>query len=90
MILPELVPIPATGEWVAAGTGWSSYGDVMKQRLGDRLVTSLDDCFPTAEAIARLGAKVYESGGAVTAAEAVPVYLRDNVANKPKQTPKPC
>lgn len=88
VILPELAPVPATGEWVAAGTGWSTYGDVMKPGLGDRLVTSLDDCLPTAEAIARLGAIVYESGAAVSAAKAVPVYLRDNVAAKPKKRPR--
>lgn len=89
VISPELAPVPETGEWVAAGSGWATYGDVMKSRLGTRLATSLDDCFPTAEAIARLGAKVYESGAAVSAAEAVPVYLRDNVASKPKPRLKP-
>lgn len=89
VVSPELAPVPAAGEWVAAGTGWMTYGDVMKPRLGARLVTSLDDCFPTAEAIARLGAKVYEKGAVVSAAEAVPVYLRDNVASKPKQVSKP-
>lgn len=83
VISPEQAPIPEAGEWVAAGSGWSTYGDVIKPRLGDRLVTSLDDCFPTAEAIARLAAISYESGNVVSAAEAVPVYLRDNVASKP-------
>jgi tRNA threonylcarbamoyladenosine biosynthesis protein TsaB len=87
--LMELAPVPSSGEWVAAGTGWAIYGDVMAPKLGNRLVTSLDDCFPTAEAIARLGAKIYESGGTVSVAEAVPVYLRDNVASKPKPRLKP-
>ena len=89
VISPELAPVPEAGEWVAAGSGWATYGDAMKPRLGTRLATSLDDCFPTAEAIARLGAKVYERGAAVSAAEAVPVYLRDNVASKPKPRLKP-
>ena len=89
VISPERAPVPETGEWVAAGSGWATYGDVMKPKLGDRLVRSLDDCFPTAEAIARLGAKVYENGAAVSAAGAVPVYLRDNVASKPKPKLKP-
>jgi len=85
VILPELAPVPTTGEWVVAGTGWSAYGEVMKPKLGNRLISSLGDCFPTAEAIARLGAIAYERGDTVSAAEAVPVYLRDNVASKPKQ-----
>lgn len=89
VISPERVPVPEEGKWVAAGTGWATYGKCMKARLGDRLVTTLDDCFPAAEAIARLAVSGYENGAVVSAAEAVPVYLRDNVASKPKQVPKP-
>lgn len=88
VIKPDRVAVPETGEWVAAGTGWATYGEVMKPRLGPRLVASLDDCFPTAEAIARLAADAYAKGLSVSAAEAVPVYLRDNVASKPKQVLK--
>ena len=84
VIAPDKAPIPEQGEWVAAGTGWGSYGDILKPRLGDRCIESLDECFPTAEAIAKLALVAYENGESVTAAEAVPVYLRDNVASKPK------
>lgn len=84
VVAPENVPIPAEGEWVAAGTGWASYGDVMKPALGDRCITVLDECFPSAKAIAMLAIDDYEKGNAVSAAEAIPVYLRDNVASKPK------
>ncbi len=85
VIKPDEIAVPETGEWVAAGTGWATYGEVMKPKLGARLVTSLDDCFPTAEAIATLAADAYAKGLSVSAAEAVPVYLRDNVASKPGQ-----
>lgn len=85
VISPEKVPVPDDGEWVAAGTGWSTFGDVMKPKLGKRLVATLDECLPTAQMIAKLAAHDYDNGIAVTAAEAVPVYLRDNVAVKPKQ-----
>lgn len=81
---PEKAPIPEQGEWVTAGTGWASYGDVMKPALGDRCIRSLDECFPSAEAIAKLAIGFYENGDVVSAAEAIPVYLRDNVASKPK------
>ena len=84
VVAPAKAPIPDEGEWVAAGTGWGSYGDVLKPALGDRCITSLDECFPSAEAIAKLAIDAYEKGGAVSAAEAIPVYLRDNVASKPK------
>jgi len=81
---PDKAPIPGQGEWVTAGTGWGSYGDVMKPTLGDRCITSLDECFPSAAAIAKLAVDLYKNGAAVPAGEAVPVYLRDNVASKPK------
>lgn len=84
VVAPAQAPIPAQGEWVAAGTGWGSYAEVMKPALGERCIVSLDECFPSAEAVARLAVPVYEHGGAVTAAQAIPVYLRDNVASKPK------
>ena len=84
VISPEHAPVPETGEWVTAGTGWATYGDTMKPRLGDRLTVSLDDCFPTAEAVIKLALIAYENGEAVPVAEAVPVYLRDNVAVRPK------
>lgn len=84
VIAPERVPMPEQGNWVAAGTGWGSYGEVLKPALGDRCIQSLDECFPSAEAIAQLAIDAYENGEAVSAAEAIPVYLRDNVASKPK------
>ena len=85
VVAPEKAPIPEQGQWVTAGTGWASYGEIMKPTLADRCISSLDECFPSAKAIATLAIDSYENGGAVSAAEAVPVYLRDNVASKPKQ-----
>ena len=84
VVAPAKAPIPATGDWVTAGTGWASYGDIMKPLLAERCIGSLDECFPTAEAVAKLALLSYQNGAAVSAAEAVPVYLRDNVASKPK------
>jgi len=85
VVAPEKAPIPEQGQWVTAGTGWASYGEIMKPALGDRCTASLDECFPSAKAIAALAIEPYKNGGAVSAAGAVPVYLRDNVASKPKQ-----
>lgn len=85
VIVPDAVPIPEEGEWVAAGTGWSAFGDVIKPKLGERLLECIDDCLPTASVVALLAERDYQNSGAVTAAQAVPVYLRDNVAAKPKK-----
>lgn len=84
VIAPTNIPAPEEGDWVAAGTGWSSYNDVMKSSVRSSIKQTIDDCFPSATAIAHLAAEIYKTGNHVQAAEAVPVYLRDNVASKPK------
>jgi len=48
------------------------------------LQTILSDCFPSAEVIVKLAVEEFKSGNTVTAAEAIPVYLRNDVAKKPK------
>ena len=85
VVPPAQAPMPDEGEWLAAGTGWSSYGEILRPRLGDRLVGSMESCYPSARAIASLAVTEYDKGNTVSAAEAVPVYLRDRVASKPKQ-----
>ncbi len=83
---PELAPLPPGDRWVAAGSGWASYAGSLSQRASACLHSVVDDCFPSAEAMASLAVKAYQNGGYVAAAEAVPVYLRDNVAKKPSVT----
>ena len=81
---PEQVVIPDSDQWVAAGTGWAAYPDVFKSKVDHGFISSLDNCLPSAEAIARLAVEDYKKGVSVSAAQAVPVYLRDNVARKTK------
>lgn len=73
-----------SGPWVAAGTGWSNYLDRLLPETGSRPETILDNCFPSAEAIAKLAAKAFRAGNTVPASQAIPVYLRNDVAKKPK------
>jgi tRNA threonylcarbamoyladenosine biosynthesis protein TsaB len=70
--------------WVAAGTGWGSYKDRLLQTVNCPLQTILPECFPSAEVIVKLAATELKAGNTVTAAEAIPVYLRNDVAKKPK------
>ena len=81
---PEAVALPADGKWLGAGSGWHSYAGVLQQRLGPLLERSLGECLPSAQAIAQLARPEFEQGKAVAADAAVPVYIRDNVAAKPK------
>ena len=73
-----------SGSWVAAGSGWKNYSERLLPEDGSRPEVILDDCFPSAEVIAKLAAKEFETGNTVPAEQAIPVYLRNDVAKKPK------
>ncbi len=81
---PEAVLFPKDGQWTGAGTGWNAYVDVLRSNslIVDR---SLPACLPSADAIATIAAYEYKLGNIVSAAQAQPVYLRNNVAKKPEQ-----
>ncbi len=83
VIAPHRVTQPDEAGWTGAGSGWSAYGDILTATMGPGVVSArLDGCLPAADAIARLAVDEYQAGRYVAASEAVPVYLRDNVAKK--------
>jgi tRNA threonylcarbamoyladenosine biosynthesis protein TsaB len=82
---PDRVPLPAAGDWVAAGSGWDAYAGLLMPRVGGQVLRVLPDLEPRAADVARLGIDALRQGLTVMPEEAVPVYLRDNVA-RPRQT----
>ncbi|QBQ56125.1 tRNA (adenosine(37)-N6)-threonylcarbamoyltransferase complex dimerization subunit type 1 TsaB [Nitrosococcus wardiae] len=80
---PEAVPLVAGEGWFGAGTGWGTYKDKLRGRLEERVTGWEAECYPRAIAIAQLGAAAFARGEAVMAEQALPVYLRNNVAKKP-------
>ncbi|HIP52488.1 MAG TPA: tRNA (adenosine(37)-N6)-threonylcarbamoyltransferase complex dimerization subunit type 1 TsaB [Chromatiales bacterium] len=84
----EVVPaqnitIPDGRGWVGVGSGWAAYGAVLKARLGDALTKPAQaDRLPRAHDVAFLAAHMAARGELVAPEEAVPVYLRDDVAKK--------
>lgn len=73
---PETVPIPEAGDWWAAGNAWEIHGDTLTRRLGSRLRGRGLDPHPHARDLLPFALQAFQSGATVTAAEAVPVYLR--------------
>lgn len=67
---------------VGLGMGWQRYHDELLQRLGQRVSRIEAERYPKAAEIARLAVKGFKCGQAVSAEQALPVYLRDNVAKK--------
>jgi tRNA threonylcarbamoyladenosine biosynthesis protein TsaB len=78
---PARAPQSGPGRWVGAGSGWLAHGEALLQQCGGDVIRVLPDLEPRAGDVARLGLHEYLQGRAVTAEAAVPVYLRDNVAD---------
>lgn len=77
---PDSVPEAGPGDWLGAGSGWGTYGKQLMQRVGEQVVRLMPDLEPRAADVARLGMHAYRQGVRLSPQEAVPVYLRNNVA----------
>ncbi len=80
---PLQVPLPSEDDWFGAGSGWGAYLAPLRQRLGVALSAWEGQRYPAARDVAVLAAAGYRRGVAVDAEQALPVYLRDEVAFKP-------
>jgi tRNA threonylcarbamoyladenosine biosynthesis protein TsaB len=76
-------PPELSGEVHGAGRGFRAY-PALAQRLSPRLASIEAALLPRAAEVARIGWVEYRRGRAVTAEAALPVYLRDEVAQPPK------
>ena len=81
---PAQVEVPRPGDWIGAGSGWDTYNDVLAARCALAESAIRYQHQPHAADVARLAAGVLAQGGALPPEQAIPVYLRDNVADKPK------
>lgn len=79
---PEAVPMPDADGWAGVGSAWESYGQSLRERLGNRVQAVDAEAMVHAQDVALLAAAAYRAGLAVDAAHAQPVYLRDQVAKK--------
>jgi tRNA threonylcarbamoyladenosine biosynthesis protein TsaB len=78
---PDSVELPRQGQGIAhgAGRGFRAYPD-LAARLGARLGAIHSILLPRAREIVRIARDEHRAGRAVPAGEALPVYLRDDVA----------
>jgi tRNA threonylcarbamoyladenosine biosynthesis protein TsaB len=83
VVAPAHVLLPQGHVWVGVGSGWDRYADVLAARLGPRLERWRSGCYPRASDVARLAVVGFKRGQAVRAEQALPVYIRDEVAHKP-------
>ncbi|HEX9627763.1 MAG TPA: tRNA (adenosine(37)-N6)-threonylcarbamoyltransferase complex dimerization subunit type 1 TsaB [Acidiferrobacterales bacterium] len=71
---------PPPGRWWGVGRGWDAYGEALRDRLGPVLEGYTPNAWPHAAQVAVLGAAGFAAGAGVPAEQALPVYLRDDVA----------
>ncbi len=82
---PEAIELPPGTGWHGIGTGWETYPEALAARMGTALTSDLGRALPDARDMLALARAAFARGEAVAAAEALPVYLRDRVADKPRQ-----
>jgi tRNA threonylcarbamoyladenosine biosynthesis protein TsaB len=87
VIPPDQVPVPEASGYTGIGSGWQTYAEELGQRLEGRIARTLPDALPQARHVARLAAAYHERGVSLAAHQALPVYLRDQVAKKPSRKP---
>lgn len=79
----DSVNIDVDDNCYGVGTGWKTYAEELHQVLRKNLSYN-ENIFPRAEYVAKLAKVYFDQQRSVLAVEALPVYLRDNVAQKPK------
>ena len=82
VLAPSDIPLPEGSNWVGAGNGWDQYHATLLQRLGNRVADWRKQVSPRARDVGRLGAVAFQAGKAISAEQALPVYVRDEVAVK--------
>ena len=68
--------------WSGSGSGWAAYEGKLKQAIGTDLVNVYPDMITRADEIVMLAHQDFQLGKAVSAENALPVYLRNKVAKK--------
>jgi len=74
--------IKKTGLWHCQGSGWDTYNLELKQSDLVNISSYTNECLPHAQDIAILAADLYKKGKTVSASEAIPSYIRDEVTWK--------
>jgi len=79
---PEILLQQDKSETIVLGSGWEAYHAPVLDNPPEWIKQSVADVYPNAYYIAKLAATAYQRGELLDAADAEPVYLRNNVAKK--------
>lgn len=79
----SMVSAPEGEGWHGIGSGWTAFPDELKQATGKAVSDWKGEYFPHAQDVAVLAVDAFDRGLAVSADQALPVYLRDQVVDRP-------
>jgi tRNA threonylcarbamoyladenosine biosynthesis protein TsaB len=82
VVSPDQAPTVEGSDWFGSGSGWSTYDTVLAEHYGSQIAETHGEYLPNAMDIAALAVREYRAGNVVQAEQALPVYLRDKVAEK--------
>lgn len=82
---PEQVPLLDGQQWHGIGSGWQTYSEALNMRQQGRVLDWQGEYLPHAQDVAVLAVDAFAKGQAVSAREALPVYLRDKVVQSPSK-----
>jgi tRNA threonylcarbamoyladenosine biosynthesis protein TsaB len=77
---PESIRLPDSEGWFGVGSGFNAYRIALTRHIGSAVGAQDASLLPMAQDIAALAKLHLARGQAVSAGEALPVYLRDRVA----------
>ena len=81
-IVSPVTSIVSEGDWHCLGSGWDKYAAELNQSKLVNITSYTNECFPHAQDVAVLAADLYLKGKAVSAEDAIPSYIRDEVTWK--------
>jgi tRNA threonylcarbamoyladenosine biosynthesis protein TsaB len=79
---PADLPALPEGTWFGAGSAWQTYTDELNSQFNGQISGFKGDVYPSAVDILALAKPIYLDKGAISVEQAMPVYLRNKVADK--------
>ena len=83
---PAAVTLPAGRSFFAIGSGWETYGALLAERFKGRVTGAAPARRPQARDLLPLARAELQQGRGLPPEQALPVYLRNEVAQKPRNS----
>jgi tRNA threonylcarbamoyladenosine biosynthesis protein TsaB len=89
LLAPETLSLPCAGDWIALGSGLSSYADRLPADVLGQFTHTDSTALLHADALLQIASRDFKAGLARVPEHVEPAYLRDKVALTIKEREKP-